>query len=63
MKLWIPVAVGGLIVGAYAFFYFLSSAEIESASSVGLANSVGLVAVFFGLIVAGLMLRRAVPQR
>ncbi len=63
MKLWIPVALGGLIVGAYAFFFVLSSAETQGASSIGLAKSVGLVAVFLGLIVAGLMARRAVPHQ
>ncbi len=62
VKLWIPVAVGGLIVGAYALFYALSASEPEGASSIGLANSVGLVAVFIGLIAAGLLMRRAAPH-
>lgn len=63
MKLWIPVALGGLIVLAYGFFYALSETETQGAASFGLANSVGLVAVFVGLIAAGIILRRATPVR
>jgi hypothetical protein len=63
MKLWIPVALGGLVVGAYAFLYALSSSQTEGAASIGLANSVGLVAVFVGLVAAGLILRRATPPK
>ncbi len=63
MKLWVPVALGGLIVFAYAFFYVLSSVETQGATSIGLANSVGLVAVFIGLIAAGLLFRRATPHQ
>jgi len=63
MKLWIPVALGGVIVLAYVFFYALSSAEAQGATSIGLANSIGLVAVFIGLIAAGLLLRRATPPQ
>jgi hypothetical protein len=63
MKLWIPVALGGVIVLAYAFFYALSSSEAQGATSVGLANSIGLVAVLLGLIGAGLILRRATPSK
>jgi len=62
MKHWIPVAIGGLIVAAYAVFYALSASEAQGAMSIGLANSVGLVAVFIWLIAAGLLLRRAVPH-
>jgi hypothetical protein len=61
MKAWIPVAVGGLIICAYALFYAVSSTE--GASSIGLANSVGLVAVLVGLIAAGILLRRATPPQ
>ena len=63
MKLWIPVALGGLIVGAYAFIYALGSSETEGAAYIGLANSVGLMVVFVGLIVAGLIMRRATPHK
>ncbi len=63
MNLWIPLALGGLIFLAYAFFYALSEAEAQGASSVGLANSVGLIAVFVGLIAAGIILRRATPPQ
>ena len=63
MKLWVPLALGGMITFAYLFFYFLSSAGAEGASSFGLANSVGLVAVFIGLIAAGVLFRRATPPQ
>ena len=63
MRLWIPVTLGRLIVLAYAFFYTLSAFEAQGASSFGLANSVGLVAVFVGLIAAGFILRRATPPQ
>ncbi len=63
MKLWVPVALGGLIVFAYAFFYVLSSVDTQGATSIELANSVGLVAVFIGLIAAGLLFRRATPHQ
>lgn len=63
MRLWIPVAIGGMIVAAYAFFYALSATESQGATSFGIANSVGLVGVFVALIAAGLIMRRATPQR
>ncbi|MDE1852966.1 MAG: hypothetical protein KGI38_04360 [Thaumarchaeota archaeon] len=63
MKLWIPVALGSLIVVAYAFFYTLSAAESQGATSLGLANSAGLVGVFIALIAAGFILRRATPHQ
>ncbi len=61
LKLWVPIALAGLIAFAYGFFYFISSVESQGASSFGLANSVGLAGVFIGLIAAGLLLRRASP--
>jgi hypothetical protein len=61
MRLWVPLAVVALIAFAYAFFYFLNSTEAKGASSFGLANTVGLLAVFLGLIAAGIILRRAKP--
>ncbi len=63
MRLWVPVAVGGVIFLAYAFFYTLSTTETEGTTSIGIANSIGLVAVLLGLLAAGLLLRRAAPQR
>ncbi|MDG6909456.1 MAG: hypothetical protein JRN57_00995 [Nitrososphaerota archaeon] len=63
MKVWIPVAVGGMIVVAYAFFYSLSAAESQGATPFGLANTVGLVGVFVALIAAGFILRRATPHQ
>jgi hypothetical protein len=63
LNLWIPAAVGGLIVIAYAFFYTLSAAESQGSTSIGLANSVGLVGVLVALIAAGFILRRATPHQ
>ena len=63
MKLWIPIALGGLIAIAYGFFYELTVAETQGAASFSLANSVGIVAVFVGLIAAGVILRRATPPQ
>jgi hypothetical protein len=61
MRRWIPAAVGGLIVISYAFFYLLSESEAQTATSLGLVNSIGLAAVVIGLIAAGLILRRGSP--
>ena len=63
MRIWVPLALGGLIGFAYTFFYVLSAAGGGGASSFGLANSVGLAAVFVGLVAAGFLLRRATPPR
>lgn len=63
MKRWIPVALGGVIVLAYAFFYALTSVETQGATSIGVANSIGLVVVLIGLVSAGLLLKRATPQQ
>lgn len=63
MKLWIPVSVLAVLVLAYAFFYAMSSTETEGATSLGLANSVGLIAVLIGVVAAGLLLRRASPPQ
>lgn len=63
MKLWIPVALGGLIVVAYAMLYAISVSESRGTSSIGIANVVGLVGVFVALIAAGFIMRRATPQR
>jgi hypothetical protein len=63
MKLWIPVAVGALIVIAYAFFYALSATEPQGATSFDLTNAVGLVVVLVGVVAAGFVIRRASPQK
>ena len=63
MKLWVPIALGGLIAIAYAFFYELSLTEAQGVSSFGLTNSVGIIAVFVGLIAAGFILRRGTPPQ
>jgi hypothetical protein len=63
MKLWVPLAVGGLIIVAYLVIYEIGITEAQGASSLGFANSIGLLAVFVGLIAAGFIMRRATPQR
>ena len=63
MKLWIPIAVGVLIVLAYTFFYTLSVTEPQGAASFDLTNSVGLVVVLVGVIAAGFVIRRANPPK
>ena len=63
MKLWIPIAVVAVLVLAYALFYTMSSTGTQGATSLGLANSVGLVAVLVGVVAAGLLLRRASPPQ
>jgi len=63
MKLWIPIAVGILIVLAYTFFYTLSVTEPQGAVSFDLTNSVGLVVVLVGVIAAGFVIRRANPPK
>jgi len=63
MNLWIPIALGSLAILAYAFFYLLSETEAQGSTSFGVANLVGLVAVFIGLIAAGIILRRASPPK
>jgi len=63
LKLWIPIAVGVLIVLAYTFFYTLSVTEPQGAASFDLTNSVGLVVVLVGVIAAGFVIRRANPPK
>ncbi|MDG6985751.1 MAG: hypothetical protein JRM73_03290 [Nitrososphaerota archaeon] len=63
MKLWIPVAIAVMALVAYAFFYAISSAETQGASSLGIANAVGLLGVVVALFAAGIIFRRATPQR
>ena len=63
MKLWIPVALGAVIIIAYTFFYTLSVTEPQGATSFDLTNSVGLIVVLVGVIAAGLVIRRANPPK
>jgi hypothetical protein len=63
MKPWIPIAAGGLILVAYLAIYEIGISETQGASSLGFANSLGLLAVFVGLIAAGFIMRRATPHR
>ena len=63
MRLWVPVTLGCVIVAAYAYFYQLTALEAQGAASVGMANLVGLLIVFVGIVAAGLILRRATPPK
>jgi hypothetical protein len=63
MRTWIPLAIGAMIVVAYAFFYALSAVETQGASSIGIANSVGLIGVLVALVAAGFIMRRATPHQ
>ena len=62
MKLWVPVALVGIAVLAYAFFYALSATESQGTTSFYLANAVGLVVFVIGVIAAGIVIRRAKPH-
>jgi len=63
MKTWVPVALGGMVILAYGLFYLLGTFESQGVSSFGIANMVGLVAVFVGVIGAAVIMRRFnVPQ-
>lgn len=63
MRIWVPIALGGMILVAYALVYAVGVSEAQGATSIGIANAVGLVAVFVGLVAAALILRRAAPHQ
>ena len=63
MKAWVVISVAGLLAAVYALFYLITATESEGASSLGLANSVGLLSVVIGLFAAFLIFRRATPVR
>jgi hypothetical protein len=63
MRFWVPLTVGCVIVAAYAYLYDLTLLEAQGAAAVGMANLVGLLVVFVGIILSGLILRRASPPR
>ena len=59
----VPVVMCVLVVAAYALFYLITASESSGASALDFTNMIGLVAVFVGLIAAGLIFRRATPVR
>ena len=63
MRLWVPLTVGCVIVAAYAYLYQLTLLEAQGAAAVGMANLAGLLLVFVGIVLAGLILRRASPPK
>jgi hypothetical protein len=62
MRARVPAALGGVVVSAYAFFYYLSSTGSGTGNSFVLVNSIGLAAVVIGIVAAGFILRRATPH-
>ena len=63
MKLWLPVAVIVLVILVLSFFYTLSVVEPQGATSFDLTNSVGLMVVVVGVIVAAFVIRRGSPPK
>ena len=63
MKLWVPIAVAGIIIAAYVLFYLITANGSVNSSSFGLVNSVGLASVFVALVGAGLIIKRAKPHQ
>ena len=58
MRLWVPVAFAAVVVLAYLLFFALDSLEGQGANALGLANTIGLVTVAIGIVVAFLIFRR-----
>ncbi len=63
MKLWIPIAVVGLLIIAIIYYYAIGATESQGANSYTLANDVGLIVVVIGVVAAGLVMRRASPHQ
>lgn len=63
VKYWAAAALGSMVFVAYGLFYLIDTTEAQGATSFGIANTVGLVAVFVGLVAFGLLMRRfSVPR-
>ena len=58
MKVWVPIAFAAVVVIAYFLFFALDSLESQGANAFGLANTIGLITVVVGILVAGTILRR-----
>ncbi len=61
MKYWQGAALVAVVVVAYLVFGYLSSTK--GTVSIGVANAAGLAVVVIGVAAAGLIFRRATPQR
>ena len=59
MKIWVPVAFAAVVVLAYLLFFALDSLEGQGTNAFGLANTIGLITVVVGILVAGTILRRS----
>lgn len=61
VRRWIPAAAVAIVVMTYALFYAVTALESQGASSFELVNTVGLLAVVFGVLAAAAILGRARP--
>jgi len=61
LRLRIPIAFAAVILLASSIFYFMKALEARGAAAFGLANALGLLVVFFGVVAAAVILRRASP--
>lgn len=62
LRLWVPIAIAATAVVVCVFYYYvLGALEQQGSSAFSIVNAVGLVVVIFGLIAAGIMLRRTTP--
>jgi hypothetical protein len=63
MKTWVPLALAGVVVLAYAVFTLTGSPEGQGGSSLGIVNTIGLATVLVGIAAAIVIMRRfSVPQ-
>ncbi len=63
MKAGVPVAVAVMALIAFSAIYYITTAGRHGGNELTVVNSVGLVAVFVGVVAAGLILRRASPPQ
>ena len=61
MRSWIALALGCAVVLVLAYVYLLNATVGQGASSIGLANTAGIILVLIGILAAGLVLKRARP--
>lgn len=56
--MWVIPAFGGIVILAYLLFYVLDSIGTQGSNAFGVVNTVGLITVAVGLVVAGIVMRR-----
>ncbi len=62
MRIWVPIAVLLMLLGAYVVFYMIDSSESQGPTTFSLVNTIGLGTVILGVIAAGFILRRSAPR-